>query len=229
MNVVLLHAFPLDERMWDPQRGPLARHEVFAPNLYRLGRTMDEWADAVLAARDGDFVAVGASMGGYCALALARRAPERLTGLVLSGARAGADTPERRAARADTIRLVRSRGVEALWDDMRPKLFTEGAAEETVERARAITLEQDADGIVRAVEAIRDRADATDLVSSFQSPLLVAVGDGDPFLPVPEAEEIAASAPKGSLTVFEGSGHLPNLECPREFNGALTDFLAGLR
>ena len=41
MNVVLLHAFPLDERMWDSQRAALATHDVVAPNLYALGSSID--------------------------------------------------------------------------------------------------------------------------------------------------------------------------------------------
>lgn len=229
MKIVLLHALPLDERMWEPQRDALAEHEVVAPNLYRLGRTMDEWAAGVSNGLEGRFVAVGASMGGYCALASARRAPERLTGLVLAGARAGADSPERRAARADTIRLVREEGVEALWREMRPKLFGAQAPDEAVEQARSIALEQDPDGLVAAVEAIRDRPDASDVVASLSTPLLVAVGDQDPFLSVEEARELADSAPDGQLAVFDGAGHLPSLERPEEFNRVLTEFLSRWR
>ena len=70
-HLVLLHAFPLDERMWEP----LDRQEAIAPRLYEPVSTMDEWADAVLEQVDGSFLACGASMGGYCALAIARRAP----------------------------------------------------------------------------------------------------------------------------------------------------------
>ena len=82
MTVVHLHALPLDERMWPG---------VEAPRLYGLGGTMDEWADAVLEAYPGKLILVGASMGGYCAVAAARRAPERLAGLVLAGSRPDAD------------------------------------------------------------------------------------------------------------------------------------------
>ena len=46
VNVVLLHAFPLDERMWEPQLAALADHEVVAPNLYELGgNSIDGWAE----------------------------------------------------------------------------------------------------------------------------------------------------------------------------------------
>ena len=88
MKVVLLHALPLDERMWEPQHDALDGHEVESPRLYALGTSMDEWATALLGRIDGHFAVVGSSMGGYCALAIARKAPERLTHVVLAGSRA---------------------------------------------------------------------------------------------------------------------------------------------
>jgi 3-oxoadipate enol-lactonase len=216
VSLVLLHAFPLDERMWEP----LGRDDAVAPRLYGLGTTMDEWAEAVLEQVDGPFLACGASMGGYCALAIARRAPERLTGLVLAGARVEADSPERRAGRADTIELIRSHGPSGLWDDMRPKLFPETASPEVVELARDIALDQDSDDLIRGVEAIRDREDSSSVVASLGLPVVMAVGEHDPFISVDEAR---ASA--GRVDVFEGVGHLPAMERPDDFNRLLDSLL----
>nr|MBA2475150.1 alpha/beta fold hydrolase [Actinomycetota bacterium] len=85
MKVVLLHALPLDERMWESQVAVLDGHEVVAPKLYPLGSSMEEWADGVLAlAGGGPLVLVGASMGGYCSLAIARRVPERVRAVLLA-------------------------------------------------------------------------------------------------------------------------------------------------
>jgi pimeloyl-ACP methyl ester carboxylesterase len=228
VNVLLLHAFPLDGRMWAHQLHALHDHDVVTPTLYGLGGSMDEWADAVLKQVDGAVVVVGASMGGYCALAIARRAPERLRGLVLGGARAGADTPERRAGRAETVRLIRERGVEALWDDMRPKLLPEDASTEAVESAWGLAVLQQPDQLVVGVEAIRDRPDSTNVVRGLRVPLLVVAGTEDPFLTVDEASEIAATAPNGRAVVLDGAGHLPSLERPEEYNSLIRGFLAGL-
>jgi pimeloyl-ACP methyl ester carboxylesterase len=224
MNVVLLHAFPLDSLMWEPQHEALAGHQVVAPDLYGFGSSMDEWALAVLELVEGDFAVVGASMGGYCALALARLAPDRVQALVLAGSRADPDTPERREGRAATIQLIRERGPEAIWDDMRPKLFPDDADPAAVEGARELALTQDPEGLVRAVEAIRDRQDSTDVVEALECPVLVAVGDNDPFVPVADAEALTARARDGRIAVFRG-GHLPSLERPGEFNRALTGLL----
>ena len=123
MTVLLLHAFPLDERMWEPQRDVLPGHDVVAPRLYGRGRSMSAWAESVEGETVGELVVVGASMGGYCALALARRVPERMRGMLLLGSRPDADSEERRAGRADTIDLIRREGPDGLWRSMVPKLF----------------------------------------------------------------------------------------------------------
>ena len=212
MRVLLLHAFPLDERMWDPQREALADHEVIAPRLYGRGQTMDGWADSVAGETDGELAVVGASMGGYCGLALARRAPERVRGLLLLGARPDADSEERRAGRADTIELIRNEGPEGLWRSMVPKLFAD-------ERAADVRLLfRDSDGLVGAVEAIRDREDSTAVARNFERPVQFVVGESDPFVSVDELQEF-------EVREIAGAGHLANVERSAEFNEILRDFL----
>jgi pimeloyl-ACP methyl ester carboxylesterase len=143
---------------------------------------------------------------------------------VLVGSRADADDAERLERRAVTIELIRAGGPAALWDDMREKLFSRDADPAVVDRARALALERDADGLVRAVEAIRDRIDTTDVVASLDAPFLIAVGDEDPYVPRAVAEDLAARARDGRIAVYSG-GHLPNLEHPEAFNRALTALL----
>ena len=223
MNVVLLHAFPLDERMWEPQRDAFDGFDVVAPRLYGRGASMHEWAVELVRELDGDLLVVGASMGGYCALALARHARERVRALVLVGSRPDPDTEERRAARADTIALIRREGADGLWRSMRPRLFPPEAPAEVVDRARRLVVEQDAEELVAAVEAIRDRPDSSAVARELGDALLVAVGSRDPFVSVAEAHTFGANA---SVSVFDGAGHLPSLERPEQFNHVLRDFLA---
>jgi 3-oxoadipate enol-lactonase len=221
MRIVLLHALPLDERMWEPQVEALSDLDVAAPRLYGRGNTLDAWAESLLGEVDGELVAVGASLGGYCALAMARRAPERVLGLVLAGSRPDDDTADRRAGRADTIETIRRDGAAGVWDAMRPKLFPDQAPPEAVERARAIALEQDPDELVAAVEAVRDRPDSTELARSYEDRLLVVVGTHDPYVSVDEARGFST----GPEAVFVDVGHLPSMERPDEFSHVIRDFL----
>jgi len=205
MKVVLLHAWPLDERMWDPQLEVLGKagFEATAPRLYGRGPSIDGWAAQLLDEVEGQFVAVGASMGGYSALALARRAPERVLGIVLAGSRSAADSPERRRARDEQIEALRSQGVP-------PELESAVGAED----------------LAVAQEAIRDRPEASGVVASFGGPLLVCVGDRDDVVPVEEARSLAAEALLGSFELFPGAGHLLSIDEPDRFDAVLLDFLA---
>ena len=213
--------------MWDVQRDALAGHDLFVPDLYGRGATIDEWAESLLAeVGERDLAAVGNSLGGYCALALARVAPERVRALVLAGARADADTPERREAREATIELVEREGPEALWREMRPQLFSASAPADMVARARRIALEQDPRHLVEAIAVMRDRPDSSELVRRFDGPLVVAVGEHDKFFPPEQARALAESAPNGRFEQFADTGHVAPLERPAEFNRVVSEALA---
>ena len=182
---------------------------------------MDEWADAVLESHPGRLILVGASMGGYAALAAARRAPERLAGLLLVGSRPEADTPERYAKRAETIAIARERGAEGIWEAMRATLFTEDSDADVVARARELALDRTEEELVTGLEAIRDRPDSTAAYRALGDRALTVVGDRDPFVPVEDARRFEPEA-----VVLSGCGHLPSLERPAEFRRILDDAVA---
>lgn len=212
MTILLLHAFPLDERMWEPQREALADHDLHTPRLYGRGRTMTAWAESVAGETEDELVVVGASMGGYCALALATLVPERVRGLLLVGSRPDGDSTERRAGRAGTIDLIRGEGPDGLWASMEPKLFHDRS------KADPSLCFRDPDGLVEAVEAIRDRADSTGVAHTLAGRVRFVVGEFDPFV---SAQELAAF----EVREIAETGHLVNLERPDVFNSILHEFL----
>ena len=228
-TVLLLHAFPLDARMWGGQRAALeaAGHRVVAPDLPgpepELG--FEAWGRRVLRLVEGDFVPVGCSMGGYLAFELWRQARDRIAALGLLDTRATPDTPEQQAARNDAIRLLGEAGREAFWDDLAPRLFSPNADLAVVARAREIALDQPVTGLVAAQETIRDRADARPTVATIDVPVLVAVGEEDGLTPPADAEAMAAAIGGARLVRLPGAGHLSPLERPHEVSEALVAFL----
>ena len=177
--------------MWSPQPSRRRVRDRDA-ELYGLGgSSIDEWAEKLLGRIEGDLAVVGASIGGYVALAMARRAPERVKGLMLVGSRAADDPPERKAARR--MRFAPRRRRPEAWAPNAPA----PPAERTV------------DEVKRAIVALRDRRDHSDVVRSFDGPLWVVVGDGDPFTPLDEAREIAEQAKSGRLRGLRRRGPLP--------------------
>jgi pimeloyl-ACP methyl ester carboxylesterase len=57
-------------------------------------------------------------------------------------------------------------------------------------------------------------------------PLLIVWGDRDPIIPVAHAEETHEQLPGSRLEIFEGVGHMPQLESPGRFIATLERFLA---
>ena len=204
MKVMLLHGWPVSERVWVSQVSALrdAGFDPIAPLLYGRGPSIDDWAAQLLRDIDGPLVAVGASMGGYCALALARRAPERVVGMALVGSRADADTFERRRFRQEQIADLRAGKLPELAEPDTP-----------------------VEHLVETQEAMRDRLDLTGVVASFGGPLLVCVGSEDEIVSVDEARELADKALDGRLEVFEGAGHFVAVDQPQRFNEVLLEFV----
>ncbi|MBW3640701.1 MAG: alpha/beta hydrolase [Actinobacteria bacterium] len=112
VKVVLLHALPLDATMWHEVAEGL-QYEVVAPDLYQLGPTLQDWASGVLdLAGPGPLVVVGNSVGGSCAIEVARLAPAAVQHLILTGANLG-HRPDP-AFRDTAVRLLETAGMRGL-------------------------------------------------------------------------------------------------------------------
>ena len=242
MPVVLLHAFPLSADMWRPQLARVPDEFRFlAPDLRGFGfgapetaSSMDEMADGVLewleALGIDTAVIGGLSMGGYVTFALWRKARERFSAMVLADTRATADTEQGRAARAKMLETVKDKGVTAVADEMLPKLLGETSKRERQldPQLREIILRNHEEGVGAAIEAMRDRPDATPLLAAIDVPALVLVGEEDTLTPPSDSEALHAGIRGSRLVRLPRAGHISNLEVPDEFSTALNDFLVSL-
>jgi 3-oxoadipate enol-lactonase len=228
--ILLLHGFPLDAGMWDAQVSALeqAGYESLAPNL--PGREPDNdlanWAGRVLQLLPGDFIPIGCSMGGYLIFELWRQASTRIPAAVFIDTRAGADTPEVREGRGETIRILGEDGFDAFWKLQEPKLFGPDTPPDVIERARAIAAEQPITNLVATLQALGSRPDSRETASSLDVPALVIVGEKDVLTPPSEAEELAELLPIAQLVRLPGAGHLTPLEQPVRINDELIVFLS---
>ena len=228
--VLLLHALPLDARMWEAQVSALERagYETIAPNL--PGREPDNdlgrWAERVLQLLPGDFIPIGCSMGGYLIFELWRQAPARIPAAAFIDTRAGADTPEVLEGRGETIRILGEDGFEAFWKLQEPKLFGPETPPDVIERARAIAAEQPITNLVATLQALGSRPDSRETASSMDVPALVLVGEEDVLTPPSEAEELAELLPIAQLVRLPGAGHLTPLEQPVQVTEELLVFLS---
>ena len=242
--LVLLHAYPVDSRMWDPMRGPLSEGaRLIMPDQRGMGRSplpaqptepsLDVAADDVIALLDDlglDRVVLGGcSMGGYTAMAILRKAPQRVSGVVLMNTRPDADDAERRANRLAAAERAEREGIDWLADTMLPVLLAAGTPTvrpDLVAWLRSIIIAQSPSGIAWAQRAMAARPDSTEVLRAFTGPALVAVGERDVLTTPKLAAEMANLLPSGELIELAGCGHLSPVEAPEELAAAIVDWLA---
>ncbi len=241
--VLLVHAFPLNGEMWEPQIEALGeRFRFIAPDLTGFGGsdvpedratyTMDGYADQLRGLLDElgiDKVALtGLSMGGYIAFAFLRKYRERVAALVLADTRAEADPPEGIEKRTNQQNQVEAEGTAGLIDVLAGALLGAPTSEkkpDVVERVKGL-MDNPAAGFIGALESMKNRPDSTDDLAKINVPTLVIVGENDKVTPPDAARKIHEHVGGSRLVVIPEAGHLSNLEAPEAFNGALAEFLS---
>ncbi len=229
--VVLLHAFPLDSRMWIPLERELAARGVTAHGFDYPGfgttplwqgaePSIDAIADAAVATlRDGVGATrahwVGCSMGGYVALGIAERHPDAVAGLGLVDTKATADDEGKRASRLEAATAFD--GLDAFPD---PRSVAEGLVgtvgpgrDEVLNVASAIIASVRPAAAAWGQRAMAGRPDRSGVLTAFQGPSAVVWGGLDAITTRDDAELMARSL-GASVTVVEGAGHLSPLEDP---------------
>jgi pimeloyl-ACP methyl ester carboxylesterase len=245
--VVFVHGFPFQASMWDPQI-PVAvgaGRRVVVPDLPGFGRSdvpaersaysIDRYADLVAALIGeldlGPVVLVGLSMGGYIALAVARRHADVLAGLVLADTRADPDTAEGRQNRSDQQASVEEKGdVTPLVDGLLNRILSDSSPQHAEVRSGLGDMMRSTApaGWIGALEAMKTRRDQTDLLPTIPVPALVVVGESDALVPLEVAEAMAKAIPNARFEVVPDAGHVANLENPGVFNRVFAEFLSDL-
>jgi len=245
LPVVLLHAFPLSSAMWLDQRNGLAEvARVVTPDLRGFGGShlghdepsLDRVADDVAAMLDrmslSTVVIGGLSMGGYAAMAFARRHPQRLRGLLLADTKATADPPPARDKRERiAARLDAEGSVDALVDEVLPALCGPTTARDrpmVLGRVRGLVEAAPPAAAAWAQRAMAARPDSLDVLRTVSVPALVVRGDEDELSTQADAEAMVDALADAHLEVLAGSGHLSAVEVPDEFTARVRTFLQRL-
>jgi len=231
-GLLLIHAFPLDARMWDEQLEALSGIPTVAVNLPGFGGTPLEGEVTTMAVaarrcveeldRAGlDRVVVcGLSMGGYVALELWRSERERVAGLVLANTRAEADAEEAKQRRRAIAETVRREGMVAILDAQRA-LVSPKVSDDVWERVASIVASQPPEAVAAMSLGLAERPDSRPDLAAIDVPTLVVTSTDDQLIDPALSRSMADAIPGAELAVIEGAGHLSNMERPAEFTGSL--------
>jgi 3-oxoadipate enol-lactonase len=244
--LLLIHGYPLNRRMWQPQLEGLADvARVIAPDLRGHGESqamsgpypMDLLAGDVNALLDvlnihQPLVLCGLSMGGYVAMAFCRQYASRLKGLILTATRTAPDSSEGKERRDAAAGLARQEGVAAIVETMLPRMMSPVTYQNKlalVGTVKEIMLETSLPGVMGDLMGMKERPDSTPSLAEIDLPVLILHGADDPLVPLQEAQAMQVALRNAQLEVLPEAGHLPNLEQPEKFNQAVRRFLASLK
>lgn len=239
--VVFLHAFPLNQTMWDEQVAEFSgTHRIITLDWRGFGGSglgaensspsifADDLAGLLDRLKINRATICGLSMGGYSAFAFYRKYAERVSALILCDTRATADTEEGKQARFEMAKTVRRDGASAMIEPMIPRLLGETTRQTKpaiIERVKQMIEVAQSEGIAQALIGMAYRADSTDLLSQIACPTLIVVGEEDQLTPPSDAESMHRAIPSSQLQIINQAGHLPNLETTAAFNQIVGQFL----
>jgi 3-oxoadipate enol-lactonase len=243
--LLFIHGYPLSRKIWKSQMEGLSEiATVMSVDLRGHGESyhfdgpypMELLADDCKRLLDdlkikSPILVCGLSMGGYVTLALFRKFPNLFKGMVLTSTRSGPDSPEGKANRDKAIKNVNDHGVAFIADGMLPKLLssvTLSSNPKLVNTIYDIMLETSVNGVVGALQGMRDRMDSTPLLSKIKCPVLIIHGADDQLIPLREAELMSQQLTNSRFVVIPQAGHLPNMEQPALFNQAIRDYIGSL-
>ncbi|TML28689.1 MAG: alpha/beta hydrolase [Actinobacteria bacterium] len=228
---ILIHAGIADSRMYRRQVETLAPARAFDLPGFGAGPPEGDTVDYRQFVRDvlppQPATLIGTSLGGRIALELALESPERIAALVLVGP--GLDGHEW----SDEVRAFGAEEEEAL---------ERGDLDGAVEANLKLWLADDVDPDVRALVADMQRTafehqvgheprvawlepPASTRLGDVRVPTLVVTGDEDVRDIHLIADRLVAEIPGAERATIAGSGHLPSLERPDDFDRVVLAFL----
>lgn len=224
--LLLLPGLSSTPELWDAVRAALPAG-IAAQALENAAlEDIDAIAAEILADAPPRFALAGFSFGGYVALAIAARAPERIERLALIATGANADSPEAAASRQRLIEIAQS-DYASIDGRMTKFLLHPDRVEdaEIHEKRRRMSRDYGAARFIAQQRAAMGRPARDSVLASIRVPTLVAVGREDRITPLAQHEEMARRVPAAELVVFEHCGHLVPLEAPLELAEAISKWM----
>ena len=239
--LVLIMGTGLDHRCWDRQVDEYRQsYECIRFDNRGTGRTESAGADISMRLLAEDTASLmdelgigrahvsGLSMGSCIAQELALSRPDLVETLQLHGTwgRAHGYAARKFAAQVQILKnfgLREAYEINVLWF-LTPDFMSRHPRRVDSQIEAIVRAAPSREDLVR-LYAANLKHDALDRLHEIAAPTLVTVGTFDLALPPMYAREVAEAIPRAELVLFEGGGHLHNIEKPEEFNAVTLDFL----
>jgi len=228
--VVFLHGFLGAKEVWNSFSNELSKTQrVITIDLLGHGgtdclsyvHTMEEMAEAVQAVLSHlklrKYFLVGHSLGGYVSLALAEQSPDNIKGLVMFHSSSRADDKQKKHDRNRVVRIVKM-SPDLFIHEAVPNLFNTNyrPSKRGIAQYEKMALSMSKQGIIAALEGMKDRVDREIVLKFAPYPVLFVIGREDNILPFEDLIVQAKLPESGSFLLLKNSGHMGFLEAKKE-------------
>jgi pimeloyl-ACP methyl ester carboxylesterase len=155
-----------------------------------------------------------------------RRAPMRISRLMLVSTLASSDTPQQTARRTTYLRLVESGQFDSVIEERLPILVHPDRRNDValVSLARKMAMDTGPECFLRQQRAIMSRPDSRPMLAQINCPTTIIYGRQDGITALDHQREMLAAIRNARLEIIEQCGHMVPLEQPERFNRCLVEW-----
>jgi pimeloyl-ACP methyl ester carboxylesterase len=243
--VIFMHGFLMNLRMFDPIRDILSpQYRIIAFDARTFGQTKWDGKSFNLYDTASDCIAVmnalgiekaviaGMSQGGYAALRLALKHPERVKALVLISTRSGTDEKEAKEAYTQVRDVWKNVGaVEEMLQGLCGAIIGSPDDEKAVpyrEKWLPVWRQYSGENIFAGMNNLLERDEIDEHLKKIQHPALVLHGKGDSGVPAFLGEKLAGDLPNCRKIHIAGGAHAAIMTHVEEYADVLKDFLGSI-
>ncbi|GAB4255008.1 MAG: alpha/beta hydrolase [Vicingaceae bacterium] len=236
--IVLLHGFLMSKEIWGNYVNELSgKNRVIAIDLLGHGQSgclgyvhsIEMMAEAVSfilkKLKIRKYYLVGHSMGGYVACAVAEKNPDNVCGIILVNSTSRNDSKEKIIERKRAIKVVQLNH-RLFINEAIPNLFNTDYKpyKRAIKKIIKIALKTPVQGIVAALEGMKERMDREVVLKFSPYPVLFILGKKDNILDYKELIEQAKNC-EADYEVFKRSGHMSFIENETEVLNTIRNFV----
>lgn len=173
-------------------------------------------AEQLLNSLPEKFSLCGFSFGGFVALAMLEKAPERIERIALVASSASADTEEKKQNREKGIARALAGEHEQMVEAGAHRGFHPNSLqrEGLMELRRKIVRDYGPEKYIAHVRACMTRKDQHELLKSANIPILIAAGSDDLVIPTEKQRWLAEQIRQSTFRIIPEAGHMVPLERP---------------
>ena len=184
-------------------------------------------AARALTAAPGRFHLVSHAMGGFVAMEIMRRAPDRVLSLALFSTLAQNDTPAQAERRMGYARLVEEGRFDQVVEERIPILLHPDRRDDPafLEVVRRMAEDTGPARFLKQQAAIMTRIDSRPGLAAISCPTLIAAGREDGIVTEAHQDDLRAGIPHAHFRWLENCGHVVTHEQPEVTTALLREWL----